>query len=77
MVSQDNKGTSIPPSPWLTVQEAATYSRLSKPTLYKIFERGLVKTLSLREKGQIKGRRLVARASLEAFLESRSSGGQA
>jgi hypothetical protein len=61
---------------WLRVNEAATYSRLSKPKLYDLMNRGLVRSVSLREKGQIKAARLISFASLRAFLESRATGGE-
>ena len=65
------------PREWLRVSEAIQYSRLSKPTLYGLFNRGLVKTVSLRERGKQRGARLVSFDSLKAFLESRASGGMA
>ncbi len=63
------------PKEWLRVSEACQYSRLSKPTLYNLLNRGLVKSVSLRERGQIKGTRLISFDSLRGFLESRASGG--
>lgn len=60
---------------WLRVKEACAYSCLSKPKLYDLMNRGLVKSSSLRERGQVKGTRLVSFDSLRQFLESRSSGG--
>lgn len=63
------------PQEWLRISEAVQYSRLSKPTLYGLINRGLIKSVSLRERGQIKGTRLVSFDSLRAFLESRASGG--
>jgi len=63
------------PQEWLRISEAVQYSRLSKPTLYGLIHRGLIKSVSLRERGQLKGTRLVSFDSLRAFLESRASGG--
>lgn len=60
---------------WLRVKEACDYSRLSKPKLYDLLNRQLIKSVSLRERGQIKGTRLVSFDSLRKFLESRASGG--
>jgi hypothetical protein len=62
---------------WLRVSEAVHFSRLSKPTLYNLMARGLIKNVSLRERGQVKGTRLVSFDSLRSFLESRASGGNA
>jgi hypothetical protein len=43
--------------------------------LYNLLNRGLVKSVSLKERGQIKGTRLVSFHSLKAFLESKATGG--
>jgi hypothetical protein len=61
---------------WLRVKEAQNFSRLSKPKLYQLFNLGLIKTVSLRERGMVRGTRLVSFDSLRAFLESRASGGE-
>ena len=63
------------PIEWLRVKEACAYSRLSKPTLYGLLNRGEVKSVSLRQRGQTKGTRLVSYDSLRAFLEAHSTGG--
>lgn len=70
-----------PPAPtyqpeWLRVKEACTFSRLSKPKLYDLINRSLIKSVSLKERGQVKGTRLISFDSLRAFLESRASGGE-
>lgn len=72
-----NQPATDAPREWLRVKEACAYSRLSKPKLYDLMNRGLVKSSSLRERGQIKGTRLVSFDSLRQFLESRASGGAA
>ena len=66
-----------PPQEWLRVKEACEYSRLSKPKIYDLINRGLIKSVSLRERGQIKGTRLISFDSLRDFLESRATGGDA
>ena len=60
---------------WMRIAEAVQYSTLSKAKLYDLINRGLIKSVSLRERGQIKGTRLVSYPSLCAFLESRATGG--
>jgi hypothetical protein len=67
---------STPTPEWLRISEACAYSRLSKPKLYTLMNRGLIKNCSLKEDGQIKGTRLVSAESLKAFLEAHSSGGE-
>jgi hypothetical protein len=69
-----NPNSSIPQD-WLRVSEACAYCRVSKPKLYDLLNRGLVKSVSLKERGQIKGTRLVSFHSLKAFLESKATGG--
>lgn len=79
MTPQEPQIKSPSPQPispeWLRVSEAVQFCRLSKPTLYGLINRGLIRTVSLRERGQIKGTRLISRDSLTSFLESRASGG--
>jgi len=68
------------PSPaveWLRVSEACEYARVSKPVIYDWMNRGWIKNVSLRQRGQVKGVRLVSFDSLRTFLESRATGGDA
>jgi|GEM_PF-3637262 len=70
--------TTNPPSieiEWLRVSEACAFARVSKPVLYDWMNRGLIKNFSAKEKGQIKGARLISFRLLRHFLESRSTGG--
>jgi hypothetical protein len=71
-----NTGAALPQE-WLRVSEAVAYSRISKPKLYALINQGLIKSVSLRERGQIKGTRLISFDGLRAFLESRATGGMA
>ena len=72
-----------PPDPknsnreWLRIAEACEFARVSKPVIYDWMNRGWIKNVSLRQRGQIKGVRLVSFDSLRAFLESRATGGDA
>jgi hypothetical protein len=72
--SSNQIGAALPPE-WLRVTEAVAYSRISKPKLYDLINRGLIKSVSLRDRGQIKGTRLISFDSLKSFLESRATGG--
>ena len=76
----ENKETAKEANPthqeWLRVKEACEYSRMSKPALYARMNRGLIKNVSLKERGQIKGTRLISFDSLRAYLEARASGGE-
>ena len=60
---------------WLRVKEATTFSGISKPALYDLMNRGLIRNVSLRSRGQIKGTRLISFDSLRNFLDSRATGG--
>lgn len=61
---------------WCRIAEACHFSGISKPKLYQLLNRGDIKSVSLRERGQIKGTRLVSFDSLRDFLESRATGGK-
>ena len=61
---------------WIRVSEAQDFARVSKPVLYGWINRGLIKSFSNRERGQIKGTRLISFESLRNFLESRATGGE-
>ena len=60
---------------FMRVDEALNWSRLSKPKLYELIRRGLIKSVSLRERGQIKGTRLIVADSLREYLYSKIEGG--
>ena len=64
------------PKEWLRVREAVQFSRVSRPKLYDLMNRGLIKYCSLKERGMVRGTRLISFDSLKGFLESRSTGGQ-
>lgn len=62
---------------WIRIKDACRFASVTKPVLYEWMRCGLVKNFSNRQRGQIKGARLVNLDSLRRFLESRASGGQA
>lgn len=65
------------PNPeWLTVAEACAYARISKGLLYNLLNRQLIRSVSLRQLGQSKGKRIVGADSLRNFLNSRATGGE-
>ena len=73
--SADGSSSLLNPE-WIRVADACAYSGISKPKLYQLLNRGLIKSVSLRERGQIKGTRLISADSLRNFLESRATGGE-
>lgn len=60
---------------WLRVKEACEFARVSKPVIYNWMNKGWIKNVSLRQRGQIKGTRLISFDSLRDFLESKATGG--
>lgn len=75
-ITEQNKFDPAAPPEWLRVKEAVAYSRLSKAKLYQLLGRGHIKSCSLRERGMVRGTRLVSFDSLRAYLNARSSGGE-
>lgn len=57
-------------SDWLTVQETFQYGRFSRSRLYKMITEGMIKTFSLRSRGNVKGKRYVSKQSLDSYFES-------
>ena len=55
---------------FLRVKEAVDWSRLSKPTLFNLMNKGVVKSICLRQRGKIKGTRLIVADSLKDYLYS-------
>jgi predicted DNA-binding transcriptional regulator AlpA len=62
---------------WIRVSEACEFARVSKPVIYDWMNKGWIKNVSLRQRGQMKGTRLISFDSLRGFLESRATGGDA
>ena len=63
---------------WLRMKQATELYPLGRSTIYNLIERGLIKSTTTRiDKNQRYGCRLINRASLEAFLEARATGGDA
>ena len=54
--------------------ERCAFSSLSRPFLYDAAKRGLIKTISLRERGRKRGVSLIVTDSLVAFINSRAGG---
>ena len=62
---------------WLRMKQATDLYPLGRSTIYNLIEKGLIKSTTTRvDKNQRYGCRLINRASLEAFLEARATGGE-
>ncbi|HEY5895703.1 MAG TPA: helix-turn-helix domain-containing protein [Chthoniobacterales bacterium] len=53
---------------FLTIKDAARVSSLSRATLYRLIADGSIKSVSIRRRGNVSGRRLLIADSLRAFL---------
>ncbi len=62
---------------WLDARGARSTFYLCRSTLYRLADEGKIRTTSLRERGQKRGKRLFSYDSIAAFLESRATGGEA
>jgi len=72
---QNPSVTENPNREWLRVSEACEFARVSKPVIYDWMNKGWIKNVSLRQRNQIKGTRLISFDSPRGFLESRATGG--
>ena len=60
---------------WLRIQQASALFGIGRTKLYELIGAGKIKTVSMRERGQTRGTRLISYDSLSEFLESQASGG--
>ena len=60
---------------WLRVQQAVQLTGLSRSKVYELLSAGAIRSASLRDPGQRHAVRLIDRADLLAFIESRATGG--
>jgi len=62
--------TTTVPIRWLRVPGAVAYSGLSRSLLYRLMAEGRIKSICVRNKGNIRGARVLSVDSIDAFLES-------
>ncbi len=60
---------------WIDAKQVKLVFSIGKTTLYHFAATGKIKTVSLREDGNQRGKRLFSCASIRAFLESQAQGG--
>lgn len=60
---------------WADARTVRALYSICKSTLYRLADEGKIRTSSLRERGMKRGKRLFSCASIEAFIESRATGG--
>jgi len=60
---------------WADARTVRVLYSICKSTLYRLADEGKIRTSSLRERGMKRGKRLFSCDSIEAFIESRATGG--
>ncbi len=68
---------SAPRPEWLRPKDIPKYFGIGRSKTYELIADGKVKSVSLRQRGQKHGTRLISYDSLAAYLESLASGGEA
>lgn len=73
-----NIQTGTPPikPEWLRLPQATSIFGIGRTKLYELIGSGKIKTVSMRERGQTRGTRLISYDSLAAYIESQASGGE-
>jgi hypothetical protein len=61
---------------WVDARRANHLFSLCKSTLYRLADEGKIRTVSLRDRGKLRGKRLFSTASIQLLLESRATGGE-
>lgn len=67
MLKNSDKGTQ---PAWFTIPEASRYSGLSAALLYELIKEDCLVSSTVLRPGRRRGRRLVQRASIDAFIEA-------
>lgn len=62
------------PPEWLRVKDACRLASISRSVLYELMRDGIVKSVSLRRRGNSRGSRRVNAESLREFMESHVAG---
>lgn len=61
---------------WIDCRRVKSLFTISRSTAYRLADEGKIKTVSLRERGNVRGKRLFSYDSIAAFLNSRATGGE-
>jgi hypothetical protein len=61
---------------WIDCRRVKSLFTLSRSTIYRLADEGKIRTLSLRERGHVRGKRLFGYDSIVAFLNARATGGE-
>lgn len=60
---------------WVDAKQGQALFGLCRTTLTRLSEEGRIKTVSLRDVGRQRGKRLYCYTSIQTYLESRAEGG--
>ena len=60
---------------WIDAKQVQLVFSIGKTTLYHLAAAGKIRTVSLREEGKERGKRLFYSNSIRAFLDSQAEGG--
>ncbi len=63
------------PAEWMDAKQVKLVFCIGKTTLYHLAAIGRIRTVSLRENGKQRGKRLFSSHSIRTFLESQAKGG--
>ena len=64
------------PPDWIDAKETHRRCSLGLTTLYRLADEGKIRTVSLKEEGMSRGKRLFSYSSILKFLDSRATGGE-
>lgn len=67
LVSSQAPDTS-PRSEWMRIRQIVKHYNLSRSFIYELLRQGILRSVSLRKKGNIRGIRLVSRISMDEYL---------
>lgn len=68
--------STMPDPEWIRVKQAIAWCGISQTKLYGLMGERKIKSVTLRERGDRRGTRLISFPSLKGFLESKATGGE-
>lgn len=72
--NQTTKVVTTAPVEWLTIKEAVRLFGLGRSSIYTLIGDGRIRSVALRLRGNVRGKRLISAESLRLFLESEGEG---
>jgi excisionase family DNA binding protein len=53
---------------WIRVRQVVAHYNISRTTVYDLLQQGVLRSVSLRKRGNIRGIRLISKAALDGYL---------